>query len=292
MLPNFLCVGAQKAGTTTLYEILKTHPGIFLPGKIKETKFFVYDEKYQRGKDWYEREYFSERKLEVAVGEVDPAMMYEEKSAQRILETLGAGVKLIFIFRNPAARAYSHYLMSRRKGFEELPFEEALMQEAARLKSSPEKKFNFSYLSRGYYAQQVSRFLNLFPVSNFLFLVFEDDFVKNRKLTFDRIQDFLGVKREPLNLEIRSNEAGAPRNKAIQDLTRKKSPLRSLAGKVLPKVVRRNIQKFLSSKNVEPVQDPKLDKKTEQELIQRYFINDIHELEKIIHRDLSSWYTA
>jgi len=71
MLPNFLCVGAQKAGTTTLYEILKQHPDIFLPKKIKETKFFVFEEKYQKGKAWYESAFFSEWKNEHAVGEVD-----------------------------------------------------------------------------------------------------------------------------------------------------------------------------------------------------------------------------
>src|SRR5437868_3900524 len=104
-LPNFLCVGAQKAGTTTLYEILKQHPDIFLPKKIKETKFFVYEEKFQRGKTWYEKEFFSEVKNEKAFGEIDPAMMFEEKSAQRIFDTLGKDVKLIFVFRNPVARA-------------------------------------------------------------------------------------------------------------------------------------------------------------------------------------------
>jgi hypothetical protein len=62
-LPNFLCVGAQKSGTTTLYEILKTHPDIFLPRKIKETKFFVYEENLQKGKEWYEKEFFSEVKI-------------------------------------------------------------------------------------------------------------------------------------------------------------------------------------------------------------------------------------
>src|SRR5205085_5168685 len=141
----FLCVGTQKGGTTTLYEILKQHPDIFLPQKIKETKFFVYEEKYAKGVQWYEKEFFNEWKNQQAVGEVDPAMMFEEKSAQRIFDTLGKEVKLVFIFRNPAARAYSHYLMSQRKGFEELSFDEALNAESDRLKNDPEKKFNYSY---------------------------------------------------------------------------------------------------------------------------------------------------
>src|ERR1044071_2192855 len=99
MLPNFLGVGAQKAGTTTLYEILKQHPDIFLPKKIKETKFFVYEEKFQKGRAWYEKEFFSEWNGEKAVGEIDPAMIFEEKSAQRIFDALGKNMKLIFIFR-------------------------------------------------------------------------------------------------------------------------------------------------------------------------------------------------
>ena len=290
MLPNFLCVGAQKAGTTTLYEILKQHPDIFLPKKIKETKFFVFEEKYQKGKAWYEKEFFSEWKNEHAVGEVDPAMMFEEKSPQRIFETLGKNVKLIFIFRNPVARAYSHYLMSQRKGFEELSFEEAMANEKERLKNEPAKKYNFSYLSRGYYSEQVNRFMNLFPKENMLFLVFEDDFIKNRKATFDRIQKFLGVKKAELDLDIRSNEAAAPKSKALHDLTRKKNPVRQAIGKLLPKSARRSIQKFLGGQNTEAVQNPKLDPRKEKELIQQYFIDDIHQLEKIIQRDLSSWY--
>jgi hypothetical protein len=218
-------------------------------------------------------------------------MMYEEKSAQRIFDTLGKNVKLIFVFRNPVARAYSHYLMSQRKGFEELSFDEAIENESERLKSKPKKKFNFSYFSRGFYSHQVERFMKLFPEENFLFLVFEDDFIKNRKATFDKIQDFLGVKRAELDLGIRSNEAAATKSKAIHDLTRKKNPVRSALGKLLPKSVRRSAQQFLSGKNTESIQNPKLDSKREKELIQQYFIEDIHKLEKMIHRNLSTWYS-
>jgi hypothetical protein len=289
-VPNFLCVGAQKAGTTTLYEILKQHPDIFLPQKVKETKFFVYEEKYAKGLDFYEKEYFSEWKGEHAIGEVDPAMMYEEKSAQRIYDSLGKNVKLIFIFRNPVGRAYSHYLMSRRKGFEDLSFEKAVEAEEQRLKATNAQKYNFSYFSRGKYTEQVERFRQYFADENMLFLVFEDDFIKNRKETFNRIQDFLGVKHVPLDLDIRSNEAAAPKNKAVHDLTRKKNPVRKLVGSLLPKSVRRSVQQFISKNNAGELENSKLEKKREQELIDRYFITDIRKLEKLIKRDLSSWY--
>jgi hypothetical protein len=290
-VPNFLCVGAQKAGTTTLYEILKQHPDIFLPQQVKETKFFVYEEKFQKGLAFYEKEYFSEWNSQSAIGEVDPAMMYEELAAQRIHNTLGEQVKLIFIFRNPVSRAYSHYLMSQRKGFEDLSFEEAIVAEQERLRANPAQKFNFSYFSRGFYTEQVNRFKKFFREENMLFLVFEDDFIKNRKETFDRIQDFLGVKRMALNLQIKSNEAAAPKNKAIHDLTRKKNPLRNLLAKIIPSGARKQLQRFIAGKNAKAVEQPRLDKLKEQELIHQYFISDIQELEKLIHRDLHTWYS-
>lgn len=290
-VPNFLCVGAQKAGTTTLYEILKQHPDIFLPQKVKETKFFVYEEKFQKGLSFYEKEFFSEWNGQSSIGEVDPAMMFEEQAAQRIHSTLGGQVKLIFIFRNPVSRAYSHYLMSQRKGFENLSFEEAIAAEPERLKSNPAQKFNFSYFSRGYYTEQVNRFRKFFKEEHMLFLVFEDDFIRNRKETFDRIQDFLGVKRMPLNLQIKSNEAAAPRNKALHDLTRKKNPVRNLLAKIIPAGARKQVQRFIAGKNAKPVEHARLDKAKEQELIHQYFMNDIQALEKLIHRDLHTWYS-
>ncbi|MBX7107469.1 MAG: sulfotransferase domain-containing protein [Chitinophagales bacterium] len=289
-VPNFLCVGAQKAGTTTLYEILKQHPDIFLPQKVKETKFFVNAEKYAKGLKFYEKEYFSEYGMQAAIGEVDPAMMYEEKAAQRIYESLGNDVKLIFIFRNPAARAYSHYLMSQRKGFEDLSFDAAVAAEADRLKSNPSQKFNFSYISRGYYTAQLNRFRKYFKEENILCLVFEDDFIKNRLETFNRIQDFLGVKHAELNLQIRSNEAAAPRSKAVHELTRKKNPLRSMLGKLLPSTMRKWLQRFIASKNAVVAENARLDSRKEMELIDKFFISDIHQLEQLIHRDLSTWY--
>ncbi|MCY7410837.1 MAG: sulfotransferase domain-containing protein [Chitinophagales bacterium] len=216
--------------------------------------------------------------------------MFEEKSAQRIYDTLGKDVKLIFIFRNPVSRAYSHFLMSRRKGFETLSFDDAIEKEPERLNTDPEKKFNYSYFTRGYYALQVERFLKLFSRENFLFLVMEDDFVKNRKVTFERIQDFLGVKKAALNLGVKSNEAAAPKSKMVHDITRKKNPLKKIFGKLIPKSLRKSVQNFISKNNEATIQNPKLDPKREKELIEKYFIGDIHRLEKMIDRDLSSWY--
>ena len=66
-LPSFLCVGAQKAGTSTLHDILIQHPDVFLPA-TKETCFFRDDDKYAAGLEYYEKEFFSRARGERAIG--------------------------------------------------------------------------------------------------------------------------------------------------------------------------------------------------------------------------------
>lgn len=110
MLPNFLIVGAQKCGTTSLHEYLYQHPQIYLP-EGKETKFFAEDARYSKGITYYEDVCFSTYSGESAVGEVDPDYMYFEQALERIAEHLDLRTtKLIFVLRNPVDRAFSHYL--------------------------------------------------------------------------------------------------------------------------------------------------------------------------------------
>ena len=101
MLPNFICPGAQKSATTTLYEILKQHPDIYLPYK-KELRFFSGDY-WDRGIDWYEQQY-EDYDGEKIVGDISPNYMRKQKIAERIYTTLGPDIKLLFMLRNPADR--------------------------------------------------------------------------------------------------------------------------------------------------------------------------------------------
>jgi len=184
-LPNFLCVGAQKAGTTTLHDILIQHPEIYLP-EIKETKFFQDNSKYRKGLDYYEKEFFGKWNGERAVGEIDSVYMYFEYVPERIYKHLGKDIKLIFMLRNPVDRAYSHYWMSYRRGYETETFERAIELEQKRIKIDEFHKIHFSYIDRGFYAKQIKRYLKLFPKENMLFIIFEEDFLKNRKKQLNR----------------------------------------------------------------------------------------------------------
>ncbi len=288
MKQNFVCIGAQKAGTTTLADILSGHSDICIP-PIKETKYFLFDEDYAKGKSFYDS-YFSNYTGQKAIGEFDPDYLLYPFTAQRIKETLGADVKIIVVLRNPADRAFSHYLMTKRKGLEQNDFENALKAEAGRKTDIKMRKI-YAYGERGMYGKQIEAFMEVFPAKNFLFLVFEEDFLKNRSQTIERVQQFLEVPVTSLNVDIHSNEAGEAKNEALNELVRKPNFAKKLLKAILPsKAFRKNVRKFFIKQNMQKVSTPKLSDAQRSELINSYFIEDIHLTEKLINRSLAVWY--
>jgi len=180
-LPNFIIVGAQKSGTTTLYDILAQHNDIYL-SSTKESKFFVDEEKYNRGIEFYSNEYFSNYNGEKAIGEIDPEYIFFEDVPQRLRYDISSNLKLIFILRNPVARAYSHYLMTYKRGWDELSFEEAIKEEPQRIQKDFFSKHHQSYITRGYYSKQIKRYLEYFPIlsgSQFYTAKINSNFVGN-----------------------------------------------------------------------------------------------------------------
>ena len=150
-------IGTPKSGTTTLHYWLFRQADLVLP-KGKETHFFSRDDRYAQGIAWYLSR-FAQTNVHHVVGEVDPDYLYFEKAPERIRRHIESP-KIIMVFRNPVDRAYSHYLMSVRRGHEKLSFSEALRAESARLKTgNPIHKQHLSYLSRGFYMDQVKRYL-------------------------------------------------------------------------------------------------------------------------------------
>lgn len=158
MLPNFLGIGAARAGSTWVARNLGLHPDVCLP-RDKELHFF--DRYYDRGIEFYESQ-FSACSGQSAVGEVTPQYFHNLAVAPRIKETLPA-VRLIVCLRNPVERAYSHYWNIRAKSpeSESLSFEEKLQQ--------PTEIFQV-----GYYYDHLMRYYELFPKDQVLVLLYED----------------------------------------------------------------------------------------------------------------------
>lgn len=197
MLPNFLIVGAQKAGTSALWSYLDAHPQVYLSPE-KELRFF--NRHYDLGLDWYRR-HFEGRVGEPLVGEATPNYLYCEEVAGRIAESL-PGVKLIFLFREPVSRAYSNYWHNVWLGREHLSFEEALEREDERIRlneryPTPYWAWTYAYLDKGRYARQLRPYLENFDRSQLLFLLFED-LVKRPEATLERVYAFLGIESRPL----------------------------------------------------------------------------------------------
>jgi hypothetical protein len=278
---NFLGIGVQKAGTSTLHDILKRHSQIFLP-EIKEAHFFDLSESYTKGMPWFLENFFSKYNDELCVGEFTPEYIYFEEAPQRIAESLGTSVRFIVVFRNPVDRALSHYNMSYRRGLEKQNFWDAIRDEQRKIIESDLARVHYSYISRGYYGAQLNRYLSLFPKENFLFLVFEQDIQKNLPKTIEKIQSFLGVPNKDLNCDIKSNEAYSPKFLMLNQLIRNKPSigkimdktplLKSLKNKAIESIVRFN----RSSVN-DKLFNLSLDEK--QSLYGKYYKDDMQQLE-------------
>jgi hypothetical protein len=182
VLPDFLIIGTMKGGTTSLFQYLAKHPSIRPPFR-KEIKYF--DLHYRQGSGWYRAHFPTHFKMSGGItGEATPYYMFHPLAPKRIAADLPQ-VKLIAILRNPVDRAYSHYNHMVRVGRELLSFEEALDQEEGRLageveriKADPEystfKHLHYSYQARGQYAEQIEKWLGLFPRNQMLFLSSEE----------------------------------------------------------------------------------------------------------------------
>ena len=208
-LPNFLGVGAEKAGTSLLFFILRQHRQIFMPPQ-KELHYFSLYHAWQP-LHWYEGYGFKEYRDELAIGEITPEYMRFPDVPRRIFDALGPDVKLIFCLREPVQRAFSQYLMSCRLLEESESFETALALETQRIAEHAYLGRRRAYVGGSRYAEQIGRFLELFPRNNMFFIILETDFLQHREATVARLLEFLGVDpAEPLDLNVPNNSLGAP----------------------------------------------------------------------------------
>jgi hypothetical protein len=197
-LPDFLILGAQKAGTTALYAYLRWHPGITGPS-WKEVSFF--DRHYGRGTAWY-RGHFPLRSRGRLVGEASPGYLFHPLAPERVREIVPAA-KLIVLVRDPVDRALSHYHHEVALGREPLTFEEALDAEPVRTRGEEAKMlrepgyfsrawWDYTYLARGRYAEQIERWFAVFPREQLL-VVPSEELSSDPSGSYARVLDFLGV---------------------------------------------------------------------------------------------------
>ncbi len=190
---DFIVVGAQKSGTTTLFQLLKQHNDIFLPPE-KEAFFFGMPEREKNGWDWYIKEFFSEAADDKLLGTITPHYMAYNGIPQKI-HAIIPDVKIIAILRDPFSRTYSQFLMSQRRKADDRSYNEAIteLSSATELaKSREDISETASYIIRGEYGRILAAFKREFGSDNILIL-FTDDLEKAPQGVIDTICDFLGI---------------------------------------------------------------------------------------------------
>jgi hypothetical protein len=210
VLPDYLIVGGQRCGSTSLHNYLAGHPLVGRP-RIKEIQYLSME--HARGERWY-RGHFPTRAYAAAVGarrgrplmvgEASPYYLFHPLAPRRAAALL-PDARIIAVLRDPVARAYSHYQMEVAQGHEPLGFAEALDAEQERLAgelerierdpSYPAFAFrNFSYQARGDYLEQLRRWYDAYPAERILVLRSEDLFADPGGVVAQTLE-FLGLPR-------------------------------------------------------------------------------------------------
>lgn len=216
LLPDFIIIGAQRGGTTSLYYYLVEYAAV-ASAQHKEVHFF--DDHFQQGMRWYRaqfptvtQKYLTEQlgKRRFLTGESSPYYLFDPRIPERTRAAL-PDVKLIVLLRNPVDRAYSHHWLSTHEGHEQLRFEKAILCEEERLRGEQEKMLadahyesynhrHYAYLARGVYVDQLRNWLQFFSREQFLILKSEDLYQNPVAITKQTLE-FLGLPPSVLKTE-------------------------------------------------------------------------------------------
>lgn len=293
MLPNFLCIGAPKSGTTSLYDLLKQHKDVFLPS-FKEPHFFDFDESWNRGVEWYQSSYYAKANNQ-CVGDFTPTYLSNNLAPRRIKKVLGNQVKFVVVLRNPIDRAYSHYLHTLRDQHENLSFSEALDEEAQRLHKFREENnhiamIRFAYLEQGMYAKQLKRYFKLFDRGQFYITTF-DDFVSKQEQVIKEICTFLGLQeQEGMQYLLQSNKSSEARSVALKNVIKKPSLIKKVAKCLVPSFsYRQKIRNLIQAINNKSITKKPISEINRKSYYQRYFKHEIKSLEDLLSINLTHW---
>ena len=226
LLPSYVIVGAQKGGTSALYEYLVRHP---LVGRSTNEEVQYFSLNYGRGTAWYRGHFPTVARAalvrrrygrDLVTGESSPYYLFHPHALERIRDLLPEA-RLVVVLRNPVDRAYSQYNHSRQMGTEPLEtFEEGLAAEPGRLDGELAKMnadplynsfshYNHSYLARGLYVEQLERLYRLFDERQIL-LEAADDLSNDTEAVYMRVLQFLGLPVQRLSRYPRHNSRRYP----------------------------------------------------------------------------------
>lgn len=296
-LPNFLIAGASKCGTTSLYYYLKEHPEIFM-SRIKEPAFFLWQITGTPGNGIGDKRRVMIRSLEdylelfrgsegkKAVGEASVHNLYHSNKTIGHIKNLLGDPKIIIVLRDPVERAFSAYMHLVRDNREFLPFEQALDQEAERIRKGWSS--TWYYKDGGFYFRRVRDYLENFTSVKVSF--FED--LKNDALLFTQdIYRFLEVDASfTPDAKARYNTAGRPRYRRLNSFFIKRPSVVQSFTRAAGKTVLGDEKwaKLRDSLRARILVKEKMRPET-REYLRQLYAKDILQLQELLGRDLGCW---
>lgn len=282
--PDFLIIGAQKAGTTSLYKYLAAHHQIFMPAQ-KEIEFFSSNLYFAKGLDGYLNTWFKGGNTSCVWGEASPQYMMYDFVPARIYESV-PNVRVIAILRNPIDRAVSHYMMAVRRGVEQKSLEEALSTLMRRgFVPDKERDSDRDYILFGEYGRIISGYLNFFKAEQIRIVFLEKLFEEPTAVLAD-IFDFLGVEANylPANVGIRYHKGGI--KKRFPEMERwllRQEWLKKMVKRVIPApILSRMLFWFETEFNVRRTATQADLSNSMRTMLRDYYLDDVRRLEQLI----------
>lgn len=290
LLPNFVVVGAAKAGTTSLFRYLQQHPDVYLPAR-KELHYFTYDLLTETAngpgdkhalrdlivtRDEYENQFASGGKKK-SIGDISPSYLYYDVQ-DKIKNELGL-IKIVVMLRNPIDAAYSHYTHLLGEHRETLGFYEAILAEESRREQGWGDMWH--YTGTSLYSRNVAKYIDCFGVENVHVILF-DDFVSDTQKVLKNLFIFLGID-DSVHIDVSKiyNRSGKPRSKFLANLMTTDNFLKRQIKKMLPNHLRMTLRLNIMDANTG--MKPAIDKQS-LEYLKQYFLKDIAAIEKILGR--------
>lgn len=194
-MPNhFFIAGAQRSGTTYLYQQCVEHPQIEMALPVRpEPKFFIQHWNAEVTAASYANHYFGHKVGATMYGEKSTSYIEIESAAQRIAQLI-PDAKIVFVLRNPVERAISNYSFSVKHGVEQASLDEAIYHEEERRHNYDARKISvspFAYLQRGRYINYLHMYERYFDPAQIHIMIYEQ--MTHDVRVIQQLYAFLGV---------------------------------------------------------------------------------------------------
>jgi len=275
MLPCFIGIGAQRSGTTWIYEMLRSHPEVCMSPE-KEVYFFNYH--FEKGIEWYKR-FFGRCDSAYAIGEISPTYLASESAAQRIKKTI-PDVKLLVSLRNPVEQIFSRYNYMVTRQMYRKSFAEALK----------ERPF---VIYEAFYYNHLNTYLSYFDRNQILIVIYEDIAIDPLKFV-QEVYSFLNVDSNhvPNNIREKIHATRTPRSPHLETaMVTSRKLLRQLRlYGLIEQLKGSGLVEYFKRLNTRTNRSVKRINNNIRLELSNLYMEDKKKLERLLGRDLFFWY--